>query len=248
MRWRGCAGWASGSFLGRVSAGLLGSVLGGAALAGALSVSPTRIELSARHPIATLEVRNEGADTVTIQLERLAWTQPDGQDVYSADTSLIATPTVFELAPHGSQTLRVALRDGIATSTERAYRLYASEVPAAQPISGSGLQMALRIGVPVFAASAASKSRLEGEILAQPGKRAVRLRNVGGHFTRAREITVRDSAGAVLWQTNQPAYLLAGGEYVWSVDSVPPFTAGERLQLSVITETGVENLDARLSP
>ncbi len=112
MPWRGYA-W-------RVCGSLLGCTVGCAAVAGAISVSPTRIELSARHPIATLEVRNEGADTITVQLERLAWTQPNGQDAYSADAALIATPTVFELAPHGSQTLRVALRDGASKSTERA--------------------------------------------------------------------------------------------------------------------------------
>jgi fimbrial chaperone protein len=230
----------------RILTALLGVAVGCTAFAGAISVSPTRIELSARHPIATLDVRNEGADTVTVQLERMAWSQSDGKDSYSSSAGLIATPSVFELAPHGSQTLRIALRDGVSKTIEQAFRLYVREIPSAQPQAGTGLQMALRIGVPVFAETADSSSRLGGEILVRPGKAEVRLRNAGGHFARALGVSIRDSAGTVLWQTRQPAYLLAGGEHLWPIDSALP--ANQALRLSIVTETGVEDIDATMSP
>lgn len=230
----------------RILAALVCASIGCKASAGAISVSPTRIELSARHPIATLEVRNEGEDTMTVQLERLAWSQSDGQDSYSSSAGLIATPPVFELAPHGSQTLRVALRNGGSKTLEQAFRLYVCEIPAAQPPAGAGLQMALRIGVPVFAETAETGSRLDGEILARAGKTELRLRNTGAHFARALGVSIHDSAGTLLWQTRQPAYLLSGGEHLWPIDSALPTTQG--LRLSVVTETGVENIDALMRP
>lgn len=229
----------------RICGGLLGAAVGYTAFAGAISVSPTRIELSAGHPIATLEVRNEGTDIMTVQLERLAWSQSEGRDSYVPGAGLIATPSVFELTPHGSQTLRIALRNG-ASKTEQAFRLYVCELPSAQPPSGSGLKMALRIGVPVFAETAAAVPLLSGEILAHPGKAEVRLRNTGGRFARALGVSIHDSAGTVLWQTHQPAYLLAGGEHLWSAPLSLPAIQG--LRLSVVTETSVEDIDAPMSP
>lgn len=226
--------------------GWFASVCASTAMAGAISVSPTRIELSPRHPIATLEVRNEAADPVTVQLERMAWTQSEGQDAYAASAELIATPPVFELAPHGSQVIRVALRPGIAASMERAYRLYACEVPAAGPPAVSGVRMALRIGVPVFAGPADSAARLAGQIQAQPdGRMAIRLQNTGGHFTRALSVALHDPAGAVVWESHSPSYLLSGGDHLWWVDHAAKVSSSEPLRLSVVTETGTVNIDSR---
>ncbi len=239
--------------------GLMRKLLGAAAVlscasgavAGAISVSPTRVALSVRHPVATLEVRNEGADTVTIQMERMAWTQSAGEDVYTASASLIATPTVFELAPHSSQVLRIALREGLPRNGELAFRLYATEVQTPlSPDAGPELQMSLRIGVPIFAESSDGDSRLEGALMADPsGRLTVRLRNAGGHFTRAMRLEIQDQQGSVLWQSRSAAYVLAGGEYRWPIDAhAGSLAASEKLRLSVVTETGVQSLDVQRSP
>jgi fimbrial chaperone protein len=230
-----------------VALGVLGAAA--AALAGAISVSPVRIELTQEHPIATLQVRNDGSDRVTMQLERVAWTQRDGTDDYTASSALIATPTVFELPPHGVQILRVALRETAALARERAFRVYACEVPSMRPSEGTGLQMALRIGVPIFAETAARGTQLDADIHALAGgKLAVRVRNSGPHYAHAIGIELSNGAGAVLWRTHSPAYLLAGGEHVWSSDEAAVIAPDEPLRLSVITESGVERIDTHLEP
>jgi fimbrial chaperone protein len=230
--------------------GLLGAAFAaGPAVAGAISVSPMRIELSVRHPVATLEVTNEGADPVTIQLERMAWTQADGEDFYTASAALIATPSVFELAPHARQVLRIALRDRTAMTAERAYRLYAAEVPVMQNLAATGLKMSLRVGVPVFVEPRDGESHLEGEILTQPGGRpAVLLRNTGNHFVRAQSVEILDTHGRTLWSGRLPSYLLAGGEHLWQLDLEKALPADMPLRLSIRTESGDQVIDARRSP
>jgi fimbrial chaperone protein len=223
--------------------------LGGSARAGALSVSPMRIELSARHPVATLQVTNEGADAITVQLERMAWTQADGEDFYTASGALIATPSVFELAPHTHQVLRIALRDRSNLSAEHAYRLYAAEVPVIRNLAATGLQMSLRVGVPVFAESSDAESRLDGEIIIQPGGRpAVLLHNTGRHFVRAQSVEILDTHGHALWSVRVPSYLLAGGEHLWQLDLAKSLPSDMPLRISVQTEAGEQIIDARRSP
>ncbi len=230
-----------------VALGVLGTLgVPGSRLAhaGSLTVSPTRIELSARHPVATLEVTNDGADVITVQLDTLAWTQAAGADRYVESAALIATPAVFDLAAHASQVLRVALREP-GSAEGRAFRVYASEVPPARLQEGAGLQMVLRVGVPVMVEGAAGSGspRLTGTVQQRPdGPPALRLRNAGTRFTRVLGLELRNAAGAVLWRSRTAAYLLADGEHDWPLDdALRP--AGGPLQLSITTESGGEHID-----
>jgi fimbrial chaperone protein len=230
--------------------GLLSSICACSALAGAISVAPIRVELSAAHPVATVEVRNDGDSTATIQLEKLAWSQTQGKDVYETTAALIATPTVFSLAPHGRQVLRVALRDSEWNRQPAAYRLYVTEVLDEQQAAGSGLQMALRLGIPVFAVPHGADAKLEGALFTQAdGSTAVVLRNSGRRFTRALGIAACDSTGAVLWRTQNAAYLLAQGEHAWSVDEASsPSVQHAAQRLMVSTDGGSREIELPSSP
>ena len=225
-----------------------GAVVGTLAQAGSLSVSPTRIELSARHPVATLEVTNDGAGLITVQLETLAWTQAEGTDDYVENAELIATPSIFELAAHASQVLRIAVRDP-APGVGRAFRVYASEVPPARLQEGAGLQMVLRVGVPVFVEMATGSSRFRGTVLKRPdGAATLRLHNLGTRFTRVLGLELRGATGAPVWSTRSAAYLLTGGEHDWPLDDARTLPAGAPLQLSITTENGGERIDVDSIP
>ena len=218
--------------------------------AGAITVSPIRVELTPRRAVATLEVRNEGDEFVTVQIEKMDWTQPDGSDTYGASTALLATPTVFELPPHGSQTLRIGIRDPEASGSERAFRLYAAEVPSNDQADGDGLHMALRIGIPIFVEPASGSPRLVSELTqVADGKLALRVRNSGTRFTRTISVELQNAAGKTVWRDAHPTYLLAGGEHVWTFDSSSiAAPAAERLQLLVVTEDGHERIATSLAP
>lgn len=118
--------------------------------AGTFQVTPVRVELSATRGTAALTVSNNGSAAVVIQLQSAAWAQEAGVDQYSPTDDLIATPPIFTIQPGANQVVRVGLRRRPDANTELSYRLYLQEVPPAPELGFQGLQVALRIGIPVF--------------------------------------------------------------------------------------------------
>ncbi|MFZ3174145.1 MAG: fimbria/pilus periplasmic chaperone [Thiobacillus sp.] len=124
--------------------------LPGAAGASSLGISPTRVTLTEKTPTAAITVVNQGTDLKVIQTELLRWTQEGGKDVHAPTRDLLANPPVFTVAPGKTQVIRVGLNRASSDTQELAYRLFLQEV-SPPPLPGfTGLQVALRIGVPVF--------------------------------------------------------------------------------------------------
>jgi len=123
------------------------------AQAGSFVVTPVRVELSGSVRSAVLTVANSEDALLTLQLRTVEWTQAEGRDVFADSTELLATPAVFTLGPRGLQVFRVALRKPKSPQIEAAYRLFVEEVPAAGA-GVPGVQVALRMSIPVFVAPA----------------------------------------------------------------------------------------------
>jgi fimbrial chaperone protein len=137
-----------------IVASLVLLVLPGAVAAGSLGISPTRVTLTEKTPTAAITVVNQGTDPKVIQAELLRWTQEGGKDVHAQTRDLLVNPPVFTVAPGKTQVIRVGLNRAPNDAQELAYRLFLQEVPP-PPLPGfTGLQVALRIGVPVFVAPA----------------------------------------------------------------------------------------------
>jgi fimbrial chaperone protein len=190
-----------------------------AAIAGSLRVGPTRIELSPQRPVAVLEVQNTGDFQTLAQLDTFLWTQDGRTDSLEPTTELIATPLVIALAPGETRSVRVGLRDTNHANVERSYRLFVREVTptfAAQ----TGLQFALRIGVPVFAAPANAPP---GAVVAPPGLgwrwvpdlqgcSTLQLSNSSARHDRVIRAELIDTSGEVLWESAEPEYVLAAAQ------------------------------------
>ena len=122
----------------------------GPALAGSISVNPIRVTLTAAKAAGALVVRNSGADPSVVQIEVMSWSQQDGRDVLVPTRELLATPPIFTVPAGGSQTVRVGLRQGVDPRREVSYRVIMQEVPPPPKPEFRGLQVALRLSVPVF--------------------------------------------------------------------------------------------------
>ncbi len=102
---------------------------------------------------AALTVRNDDRE-VLVQAEVMLWEQVDGEDRLTPTRDLLVSPAVFTLPPNGSQLVRVALRNPPADTTrELSYRLILQEVPQPANPDFTGLQVTLRLSVPVFVAA-----------------------------------------------------------------------------------------------
>jgi fimbrial chaperone protein len=213
-------------------------------MAGSLLVGPTRLDLSVRRPIAVLEVQNTGDQATLAQLDAFAWTQAGTVDVYDATNDLITTPLVINLAPGETRLVRIGLREPNQTPVERSYRVYVREVPPADNPE-SGLRFAVRIGVPIFATPADSRSgtfvRVSDGLTWRwlpdlHGCASVQVANPSARHDRLLTAQMLSRSGEVLWQASEPVYVLAGSKRAVLPALCPP-SLQEAATLRVVTES-----------
>ena len=119
------------------------------AAAGTLQVNPVLVEIGGARRTASVTVRNEENVPVTIRAYPLGWRQDGGEDRYDETAELIVSPPVFTIPPHATQTVRVGAAPPVAAP--RAYRLIIEEVPEAAAPASTGIRVALRLNLPLYA-------------------------------------------------------------------------------------------------
>lgn len=125
-------------------------LLSDAVSASDFNVSPVLITLSSSNATAALEVVNNSAESVVIQSEVMAWSQENGVSSYLPTSDVLATPPIFTVSAGGKQIVRMGMRREVDAKTELTYRLFLQEVPGPPQPGFKGVQMRLRLGVPVF--------------------------------------------------------------------------------------------------
>jgi fimbrial chaperone protein len=152
------------------------------ALAGSLQVDPIRLEISTGRRTATVRVRNQEQVPVTIRAYPLEWSQVDGEDLYTESSAVIVSPPIFTIPAGGTQIIRVGLRN--PSADPRAFRLMVEEVPQASP--GTGVQVALRLNLPLFAMmDAGAQSELAWSARrGGDGRWTIEAANVGRNYVR----------------------------------------------------------------
>ena len=219
--------------------------------AGSFQVNPIRVELGRGASSAAITVRNDGDDPVVVQASVMAWTQSDGQDVYNVTTEALITPPVMTIAPGAEQILRVGLRRTADPQRELAYRIYLQEVPPPPSPGFSGLQVALRIGLPLFVAPVAPASRrLEWSARIAPGGALVlAARNTGSAHVQVTDVELSAPRGERVARESSLVYVLPGQTHEWSL-ALPPDKdkpAGE-LRLKALTDAGDVDTAVKVAP
>lgn len=211
-----------------------------AAEAGTFQVSPVRLELSATATSAALTIRNDGPDAVVVQMSVVKWSQADNADRYEATSEALVTPPIATIPPGGEQLVRVGLRRAPEPRNELAYRLYVQEVPPPPQPGFSGLQVALRIGIPVFVASRAAPERAVdwSAKLDAGGALVVTARNRGSVNLQVRSIAAEASDARAAWAADSAlTYVLPGSERSWTL---PPSGAAAGRPASVVVKAATD--------
>jgi len=213
--------------------------------AGTFSISPLRAELSSRVQTGALTIRNQEETAVVIQAEVLLWEQVDGQDKLTPTRDVLVSPAVFTLTGNGSQLVRVALRRPADGQRELTYRLILTEVPQQASPEFTGLNVSLRLSLPIFVAPIASANpQLEWSATRNAeGSITVTARNVGNVHSRVLNFTVSPAAGAAPGiEQDVTAYLLPGQARAWTLDKKQneaiSSTDWHRLRVKGTTEAG----------
>lgn len=189
------------------------------AAAGSFSISPVRVELSSKQTMGVLTVRNEEDAPVFIQVETLAWSQADGNEVYTPTRDILATPPVFTVPAKGQQILRIALRRPADATAELNYRLVLQEVMPEAPKDFTGLRVALRLSLPIFVQPpAGSQAELEWRAhFDTDGNLVVEANNTGNGHIQLSGFSVHYADRAEATFTHSGAkYVLPGSQVRWT--------------------------------
>ena len=234
----------------RIFCGVLWLLAIGPAFAGSIAVNPVRVTLTATQTTGALVVRNSGADPSVVQLQIVSWSQQDGKDVYVPSKDLLATPPIFTVPAGGSQTVRIGLRQGPDPRREGSYRLIMQEVPPPPKPEFRGLQVALRLSVPIFIVPAVvtPPALAWRATLTSQGDLNVTAANTGNAHVQVLRFKL-SSAGVELPPTvpSEAAYILPEQQRDWSLKLKSAPAAGSILRVVAQTDAGDMQADVVVS-
>ena len=154
----------------------------GAAGAASLQVATTSVTVPSERNAAGLTLMNNGSEPLTAQVRVFRWTQVEGEDVLEPTTDLAVSPPMLELAPGGSQLVRVIRLGAPPEGVETSYRVIVDELPLDAGEEHAGLRFVLRYSVPVFIAPAKGRNTapvLHTRVVSVDGNRWLELENLG---------------------------------------------------------------------
>lgn len=210
------------------------------ARAASFQVNPVRVVLSAAQPTAVLHVTNTSDTPTVVQLQSLAWSQNHGHEVYAPSRALLATPPIFTIAPGHEQIVRIGLRGAPDAKQESSFRLFLNEVPPAPQSGFRGLQIVLRIGIPVFVEPATptapalhwSWQRLSAQQI------EIRAANTGSAHVEILKLLVGTPGQKKLLASEFGGYVLPGATHTWSVKLAAPLLVKAALEITADTDQG----------
>jgi fimbrial chaperone protein len=220
------------------------------ALAGSIVVNPIRLTFSASRTAGVLTVRNTGAEPSVVQLEVMSWSQQDGKEVLVPTKELLAAPPIFTVPAGGSQIVRVGLRKAADPRSEVTYRVIMQEVPPPPKPGFQGLQVALRLSVPVFVTppiAAAPEIQWSATRTTQ-GDLSIGVSNDGNAHIQITGLRLSvDGARLSPQQQPRPEYVLPGQRVSWTLrfDSTP--AVATTLHLVAQTDAGERQADVVVS-
>ncbi|HEX8644090.1 MAG TPA: fimbria/pilus periplasmic chaperone [Allosphingosinicella sp.] len=211
--------------LAAAAAGALAAMPGSAA-AGSLQIDPIRLEISQSRRTATLRVSNQEQVPVTIRAYALTWRQVDGEDVYEESSAVIVSPPIFTIPAGGTQLIRVGLRT--PSADPRAFRLMVEEVPQASP--GGGVQVALRLNLPLFAMMNAGTAAELGWAASRggDGRWTVEAVNQGRNYVRVEPAAAEAATGVDFDNNANLGVVLPGSRRRWVLGNAPALLDGAR--------------------
>lgn len=217
------------------------------AAAGSFSVNPVRIELSAQRSSAVVQVENSGSTGVTVEARTFAWTQYEGKDQLSTTREVIVTPQVFRLKAGATQLLRMGVLRKPDPSKELAYRLVLEEIPPPPAPDVKGLQVALRISVPVFLRPPVEAKDKIDVVISRENDRQIRLifANSGNASAALSNLSVseEESPDELIAAHGGVTYVLAGQRRELILDS-KRFNPDKKILIRVRSPAGPVTLHA----
>lgn len=217
--------------------------------AGSFDVSPIRVDLSPQNPIVTLQVINQADTTTTLQAYVKQWSQQNDNDDYQDQKRVVIIPPLVKIPPHKTQLFRVALTDPSISSSEQTYRVYLHEV--VQPLRKDRflLQVATRVGIPVFVTpNKLLPTEMKASIRKTPraGHWIVKLNNPGNQHLHILQLSLSAAKKTIAKQAIY-LYVLPNSTRQWTIKAAeavaPPLTLTATLDTGSTITTTIDKID-----
>ena len=185
-----------------------------AAIAGTFNVSPVKINLFKNSSTAIITVSNAGNSDTTIQLQTMRWIQDGEGDKLQPSREIVATPQIFSIKAGATQLIRVGMVTKPDTVNEIAYRLVLDEIPSPPEPGFKGLQVALKISLPIFVQPLSKSSpELDFSWVQTPDKKIrVSIVNHGSAHVQILRTKISDESDEklVFFSQEKSLYILPG--------------------------------------
>ncbi len=209
-----------------------------AVLAQTLQIMPVTLGMPHGASTNTLFITNRGTAAETVQARPFLWNQTGGSDVLTPTGSLVVSPPMTIIAPGATQVFRILLRQP-AEKTEISYRILFDELPP--PVEDlSGVRLALRLSVPVFALpEAARKGGTVWSVLVGSSGAFLHAENTGvQHMRVLHPVLQQDDTAKIAVPSANVSYILAGATQDWPLPAGQGLAPGSTLHLTALSDQG----------
>jgi fimbrial chaperone protein len=215
----------------------IAACLPGRAIAQALQVSPISVELQPGQMTTTLAVTNQGSEPTVLQMRPFLWGQANDADELTATDALLVSPPITDVPAGETQTFRLVLEQP-AEAAEASYRLLLDELPP--PAMASGVRIALRISIPVFAEpQTITHAELHWRLDATDDGDVLVGTNSGAKHLRIVNPVLVESNGRKLALTSaETPYILPGAEQRWPLGPDVRLIPGSTVHLVAMSDIG----------
>lgn len=184
-----------------------------AARAQALSVLPVNIQMAPGQGATTMTVTNHGDTETSIQIRAYAWGQPEGEDLLTGSDAVLVSPPLATIPAHGSQVVRIVLRQR-PEGREATYRILMDQIPP--PAEPGQVRVVLRISIPIFAQPATrAVAHVRFTIERDHQQAYLVAANDGGHHEAIRDVVLSTSDGHQFKTVPSIPYVLGGATRRW---------------------------------
>ena len=182
-----------------------------------------------------------------MEARTFAWSQPEGKDQLSPTREVIITPQVFRLKAGATQLLRIGALRKPDPLKEMPYRLVLEEIPPPPSPDVKGLQVALRVSIPVFLRPPVDTKDKIDVVARQETPQQLRLTfsntgNASAVFSKV-SVSQTDTPDELLASHGSVIYVLPSQRRELVLDS-KAIDLTKNLLIRARTPTGLVNLDA----
>lgn len=195
-----------------------------AAMAAApLMIWPVDPVITGSQRAVALWLENRGTAPVAMQVRVFRWSQNEGEDQFTAQQQVMASPPIAQIPPGRRQMVRLIATQAVAAGEEQAFRVLVDELPAQAAASAdtgqdavAAVQLQIRYAIPLFvygpntvpARLADARSLIDGTAVLEPtlswqlvqqgGTPQLVVRNQGPSHARITEVGWAQTAHSVL--------------------------------------------------